>query len=1118
MNLPAESEQRSRVAEFQRKHRVGLLTLLFTDIVGSTKLKQDLGDREAVMMIQQHHDIVRTILGGFKEGQEISTSGDSFFLVFAKPSEAVKFSLLLQAQLRALGQQHSQPISDRIGIHVGEVFVEEWEGAKKAVDLYGIQVDASARVMSLAQGGQILMTRFAFDNARQVLRGQDIEGVGQLSWLNHGKFLLKGVEEHLEICEVGEEGIAPLAPPPNSEKCARELSPGEEPVLGWRPAVDQLVPNTKWMLKEKLGEGGFGEVWLGVHEVLKKQRVFKFCFRADRMRSLKREVAFFRVLIEKVGDHPNIVGVEDIYCDEPPYYIVMSYAEGKDLVAWAKKLGGLDNIPLAERLEVVAQVADGLEAAHSAGVIHRDIKPSNILIAADRSDNDRVLVKLTDFGIGQAVSEDVLKGITIEDASHTMVASNSTTQSGTYMYMPPELVGGKSATTKSDIYSLGVVLYQMIVGDLTRALGADWPEEINCPVLRGDLKRCFSRNPEDRFSAAELSLILRSYDERKAAFDSDQTTFITRNPEAPSSSSTIFLNRSGAAAARFEPFKFSNGAMARNIPEFKELCRSNLAEVAARLRDGTVENWLRHCEDEAEAVRAQQIRESAGEDWEAALEEFLTGTRPFIFRTGETVTTLEEWFAYAQKNQGEARFQLYTENLAHWLRYRGWTDWAEAAADIRAAQTDRDAGLREFLQRREDQLAAQALEEQFRGEKEELRKRCRQHRIGLMVQAVLATVLAAAAGWFAQSEFGWTLVTVHPSPFQWASPLAGAAAGGCVFLLGGFAWLAHQFRWRRRWKQQDLPVGIKSSEAAREFSSAWRGETWRTFLPVFFLAALFPAITFAANRHYGDIFKQRLERARVAGARLVPADLPRRTNSLGMVFVKVPGAGAQFSIWETRRRDYAAFAQENPATGAEWNKDYSRAGDSPDLPVSKVAWADAQAFCQWLTRKEVTDGLLRAGDAYRLPTDLEWSAAAGLPAETGDTPKSRGGKTADEYPWGQAWPPPLGAGNLLDTYAYNGASEGIPGYSDGQGYIAPVGSFAPNRFGIYDLEGNVSEWCEDWFDKDRQERVIRGGNMFEAEAEQLLSSVRNSGSPTNTAATVGFRVVLVEAGDSAAGR
>src|SRR5665213_1689601 len=93
-------EQRAKVEEFQRTHKVGLLTLLFTDLVGSTKLKQDLGDHEAIALIQRHHALVRDILGLFKEGEEIGTAGDSFFIVFAKPSDAVRFSLMLQSRLR----------------------------------------------------------------------------------------------------------------------------------------------------------------------------------------------------------------------------------------------------------------------------------------------------------------------------------------------------------------------------------------------------------------------------------------------------------------------------------------------------------------------------------------------------------------------------------------------------------------------------------------------------------------------------------------------------------------------------------------------------------------------------------------------------------------------------------------------------------------------------------------------------------------------------------------------------------------------------------------------------------------------------------------------------------
>src|SRR5262249_44822634 len=154
-----------------------------------------------------------------------------------------------------------------------------------------------------------------------------------------------------------------------------------------------------------LGEGGFGEVWLGQHQTLKTRRVFKFCFRADRVRSLKREVTLFRLLKERVGEHPNIVRVEDVYFEKPPFYVVMEYVEGKDPASWRPPAGTLAASARTARLEVVAQVADGLQAAHEAGVIHRDVKPSNILV---EDTGGTVRAKLTDFGIGQVVSAEAL--------------------------------------------------------------------------------------------------------------------------------------------------------------------------------------------------------------------------------------------------------------------------------------------------------------------------------------------------------------------------------------------------------------------------------------------------------------------------------------------------------------------------------------------------------------------------------------------------------------------------------------------------------------------------------------------------------------------------------------
>jgi class 3 adenylate cyclase len=119
MSVQAALEQREQVVQFLRKHRIGLLTLLFTDIVGSTQLKHDLGDAQALLLLQRHHALVRKLLRQSAEAEEISTAGDSFFIVFAKPSEAVKFALLLQAELRELARQSGVAVLDASGFTWG---------------------------------------------------------------------------------------------------------------------------------------------------------------------------------------------------------------------------------------------------------------------------------------------------------------------------------------------------------------------------------------------------------------------------------------------------------------------------------------------------------------------------------------------------------------------------------------------------------------------------------------------------------------------------------------------------------------------------------------------------------------------------------------------------------------------------------------------------------------------------------------------------------------------------------------------------------------------------------------------------------------------------------------
>src|SRR5947208_398199 len=111
MDLPLATEHRAKVEAFQRRHRIAVLTLLFTDIVGSTKLKQDLGDSKAVTLIQNHRDLFRELLRRFPEAEEITHAGDSFFVIFPRPSEAVRFAPSWQWPLRSGGSSSAVPLS-----------------------------------------------------------------------------------------------------------------------------------------------------------------------------------------------------------------------------------------------------------------------------------------------------------------------------------------------------------------------------------------------------------------------------------------------------------------------------------------------------------------------------------------------------------------------------------------------------------------------------------------------------------------------------------------------------------------------------------------------------------------------------------------------------------------------------------------------------------------------------------------------------------------------------------------------------------------------------------------------------------------------------------------------
>lgn len=261
------------------------------------------------------------------------------------------------------------------------------------------------------------------------------------------------------------------------------------------------------------------------------------------------------------------------------------------------------------------------------------------------------------------------------------------------------------------------------------------------------------------------------------------------------------------------------------------------------------------------------------------------------------------------------------------------------------------------------------------------------------------------------------------------------------------------------------------------------------------------------------------------------------TNSLGMEFVPVEGLdGVLFSKYETRVKDFRVFVADKAFNGGysyrdgsapfvikggdvvnTWDYGWSNPGfeQTGDHPVTCVNWEDAKAFCEWLTRKERQERKIGLEQEYRLPTDWEWSMAVGLREGREGSPESKDEKIKDVYPWAKGrgtWPPMKGAGNYAGEEVrdkdWPSFLSNIEGYNDGYPRTSPVGSFAANANGIYDLGGNVWEWCEDWYSPGSVYRVLRGGSWIYNIPRNLLSSGRGSNYPDLRYISVGFRAVL----------
>ncbi|MDJ0975655.1 MAG: tetratricopeptide repeat protein [Planctomycetota bacterium] len=494
----------------------GSAVVMFTDLEGSVALKTRLGEASYTEHLRLHDAAFRAVLEATPGGELRKDLGDGFLATFQTPAQGVRAALAFQQAL-VDADWPIEPLKVRVGLHEGPIteLGELDEGHGKLV---GLTADVAARIMGLALPGQVLLSRSVFDGARESVSDAPGESDAELRWMAHGPYLFQGADKPLEVYEVGVNGVAPLRAPPDGGKARRAVPAGEEELYGWRPAAGLPVPGQlEYVLERRLGEGGFGEVWLARHADDKTPLVFKFCFDAERVRGLRRELAIFKFAQEALGDRDDIARVKDIRIEQPPFWLESEFTEHGDLAEWSTTQGGIDGVSLEERLRLLAEIADAVAAAHSVGILHKDLKPSNVLVWQDESGRPRP--RLADFGIGMLTDLDQLVRHDITVVGFTEMASEASTSSmsGTRLYAPPETLAGKPFTTGGDVYALGVMLYQLAVGDLTRPIGHGWESDVTDPLLREDIAACVARRPDDRLgSAGELAERLRSLDARRA--------------------------------------------------------------------------------------------------------------------------------------------------------------------------------------------------------------------------------------------------------------------------------------------------------------------------------------------------------------------------------------------------------------------------------------------------------------------------------------------------------------------------------------------------------------------------------------------------------------------------
>jgi formylglycine-generating enzyme required for sulfatase activity len=790
--------------------------------------------------------------------------------------------------------------------------------------------------------------------------------------------------------------------------------------------------SARYTIESVLGKGGMGEVQLAMDTRLERKVAIK------RMLGdgAKSRTAVSRFISEAKAiaklDHDNIVDVYDYGRSADGPFLVMQYVDGGSLLDRCRE-GAL---PVEDAVNLTCQICDALTMCHDAGVIHRDIKPANILMTGDGSP------RLTDFGL---VKEDSI------DGGQTVAG----TVLGTLDFMPPEQRRDAALVdARSDLWALAATLYQMVSGEPPRVIDLDEvPQQ-----LRTTLSKALKTKPDARYqTAAEfrdaLRTCLKSVAEPVPEVVVDLSAGECPKCHTRNESSRKFCSEC-AAALRVSCLKCET-----EIPVWDKVC-GDCGGKQSELAASKLEEFARQREQAEECRRgyrfenALEIARSLAsvEDERIAehvpwAEEFVTATEAAWERERESASA---HFDEARKHRDAFDYASAihaVESVPEAMRTSEMSGYVQQLESDQQESEELIATISERVQRRDLKGLLEQVERavELRGDRTDLQKLVGQLREREEKrQQQRDEACNEATRLFASGDAKGALAMIQSVP--------------SADLRSSDKQLRSQLE-KIVTAEDELTALVKESKADGVLDPDEVVSMWQATVSYLKLNPRHAKIAGMQQQLEARIQKAPAEYAAfgelavfwptqpAAVLSKLPAavlsriigDLPLLSNTLGMKFKPILGGtftmgedGESHQVTLTKPFELGVYAVTQEQYENVMGKNRSKF-KGPRNPVEQVSWDDAVEFCRKLSALPAEKS---AGYVYRLPTEAEWEYAC------------RAGTTT-EYSFGDS------ESELVD-YAWYDENSGSTTH--------PVGGKKPNGWGLYDMHGNVWEWCQDWYD------------------------------------------------------